>query len=133
MQFARVYASSANLPDGTMIIAGGIGKSGILKTAEIVGRNQDGSWYSRRVPQLMPRGVFGHCSLVDPEGYVYFIGGFDGTDYTGEVVRFDLEAQSWQLMPYKLRVKFKDGIQKYNLLSRTFPFRSPDLTTPAFW
>ncbi len=95
LHVGRVYAASAPLPDGTMIIVGGISEDGeILNTAEVVGRNLDGTWYSSLLQAKIPHTVFGHCLFSTADGAVYMAGGFDGSDYSNKFSRCDDEKKS---------------------------------------
>ena len=98
---ARAYASSILLPNGTLWILGGLGKTKMLKSTELVWMEESGSFMTKPGPD-MTQEVFGHCAFLHPSGSkVVNTGGFDGTNrYMKYTEEFHLTENSWETRPW---------------------------------
>ena len=98
---ARAYAPSVLLPNGTLWILGGLGKTKMLKTTELVWMDANGGWKAKGGPDLTKE-VFGHCAFLLPSGKkVILAGGFDGkSEYMKSSEEFDISANVWDTRPW---------------------------------
>ena len=96
MKEARAYAPSVLLPNDTLWILGGLGKTKMLKSTELVWLDANGAWEVKAGPDLSKE-VFGHCAFLLPSGKkVILAGGFDGkSDYLATSEQFDFSANAW--------------------------------------
>ena len=96
MKEARAYAPSVLLPNDTLWILGGLGKTEMLKSTELVWVDANGAWKAKAGPNLSKK-VFGHCAFLLPNGKkVILAGGFDGkADYLATSEQFDFSANAW--------------------------------------
>ena len=116
---ARAYASSILLPNGTLWILGGLGKTKMLKSTELVWMEESGSFMTKPGPD-MTQEVFGHCAFLHPSGSkVVNTGGFDGTNrYMKYTEEFHLTENSWETRPWsdmKTGTKFKANFKRISL------------------
>ena len=98
---ARSYAPSVFLPNGTLWILGGLGKTEMLKSTELVWMEANGGFKVKSGPDMTKK-VFGHCAFMHPSGNkVVVTGGFDGkNNYMKFTEEFDLVANVWDTRPW---------------------------------
>jgi hypothetical protein len=91
MKSVRVYAASAQLQDGKLLVTGGWDESGSdLNSAEML--TEDG-WESN-IPAL-PVTVFDHCMVTVNSTTVMVIGGWQNEQYSGKTFYFTFGDESW--------------------------------------
>src|SRR5580658_533891 len=91
MNTARAQACSAILQDGSMLVAGGMGSSGPVKTAEIYGT---AGTFTVTSPMSQARSGAACATLLD--GTVLVMGGDDGTGALGTAEIFNPSTQTWK-------------------------------------
>jgi hypothetical protein len=91
MNTARAQACSAILLDGSMLVAGGVGSSGPVNTAEIYGT---GGTFTVTSPMHQARAGAACATLKD--GTVLVMGGDDGTGALSTAEIFNPSTQTWK-------------------------------------
>ena len=91
----RAYAPTVLLPNGTLWILGGLGKTKLLKSTELLWL-EDGEFMVGPGPD-MTQEKFGHCAFLHPHGNkVVVAGGFDGANnYMKFSEEFYLRENAW--------------------------------------
>jgi hypothetical protein len=91
MNAPRAQACSAILPDGSMLVTGGVGSSGPVNTAEIYGT---GGAFTVTSPMSQARAGAACATLLD--GTVLVMGGDDGTGALSTAEIFNPVTQTWK-------------------------------------
>jgi hypothetical protein len=92
MNAPRAQACSAILQDGSMLVAGGLGSSGAVNTAEIYGT---GGAFTATSPMNQARSGAACATLMD--GTVLVMGGDDGTGALSTAEIFNPSTQTWKI------------------------------------
>ena len=82
---ARVFQSMVALPDGSLVLMGGIDDEGFIRD---VWRSQDhGKTWALASSDATWTARFGHATVTLPDGSIVLVGGHDGTGYMRDVWR----------------------------------------------
>jgi len=91
MAMPRAAACAALLPDGRLLVAGGIGSSGVLHAAELYGL--DGT-FAPAAPMAQAR--TGAACVAMQDGRVLVTGGSDGASALASAEIYDPASNTWQ-------------------------------------
>jgi len=92
---AREYASSVAMPDGSIVLSGGIGSGGIYEN-DTWRSTDDGATWTEVNASAGWTGRFDYTSVVIPDGSIVLMGGKDKAGYENDVWRYTTAGSSLQ-------------------------------------
>ncbi|CAF1419088.1 unnamed protein product [Adineta ricciae] len=93
MIHSRISHTTSLLPDDSVLVTGGVSRSGVLNTRELY-NSQTQTWM---LITSMNVKRWKHTATVLHDGKVLVIGGYDGTECLSSAELYDPLAQLWKI------------------------------------